>query len=88
MEGAAVKISESERMAIRHVIALGGAHGYGNLIAHMQTAWAKYLMDLYDMSEEAARAATARDGSGYPFEMQADLLERGEYDETGERYQK
>lgn len=80
-----MKISDAERIAIHEVLAYGEAHGYGNLITHLQTAWARRLMR-DGMDEATARAATARDGSGYPFAMQDDLIERGEWDETGARY--
>lgn len=83
-----MKISEEEQLAIRAILLAGERFGYGNLIAHLQTAWAKSLMDHYSMSEETAREATARDGSGYPFAMQADLIERGFWDETGKSYRK
>lgn len=82
-----MKISRAEQIAIQEVLAYGEAHGYGNLITHLQTAWAARLMRS-GISEKAARAATARDGGGYPFKMQEDLIERGEWDETGQRYAK
>ena len=63
------------------------AYGYGNLITHLQTAWAAKLMR-GGVSEKVARLSTARDGSGYPFLMQDDLIGRGEWDETGKRYAK
>jgi len=81
-----VNISSQEKRAIQEVIAHGEQFGYGNLICHLQTAWARKLMDEYDMKESTARAATARDGSGYPFKMQDDLIDRGTWDETGKRY--
>lgn len=80
-----MKISEAERFAIREVLAHGEEWGYGNLISHLQTAWARRLMRV-GVSEKVARLSTARDGSGYPFQMQDDLVERGEWDETGARY--
>jgi hypothetical protein len=79
-------ISLAERQAILTVLRLGAEHGYGNLMQHMATAWAKSLMDQYGMDEATARKASFL--SGYPFAMQADLVERGEWDETGERYRK
>lgn len=80
-----MRISEQERQAIKQVLEAGASHGYGNMIAHLQTAWAKSLVDSYDMTEETARAAT--DGMrGYPFAMQEDLIQRGEWDESGVRY--
>lgn len=80
-----MKISRGEQLAIQEVLAYGEAHGYGNLISHLQTAWAKNLVS-YGMGERAARLASG--GPGYPFAMQDDLIERGEWDETGARYNK
>jgi hypothetical protein len=54
------------------------------LLAHLQTAWARKLVE-EGISEKAARAAT-EGHRGYPFQMQEDLLARGEWDETGQRY--
>lgn len=82
-----MKISAAEQSAIRLVLEVGARHGYGNLITHLQTAWAAQLMRS-GVSEKVARLSTARDCRGYPCLMQADLLERGEWDETGARYSK
>lgn len=73
-----MKISRAEQIAIIEVLAYGEAHGYGNLITHLQTAWAKQLMRA-GVSEKMARFSTGRDGSGYPFQMQDDLITRGEW---------
>ena len=79
-----MNISRAEQDAVRIVCGFGASHGYGNLIAHLQTAWAKMLMEEWGFDEKTAReAAIVR---GYPFKMHDDLLERGEWDETGERY--
>jgi hypothetical protein len=83
-----MKISSAEQEAIRDVLDYGEEWGYGNLIAHLQTAWAKMLMARYRMNEKAARAATASDGRAYPFALQNDLIQRGEWDETWKRYAK
>jgi hypothetical protein len=79
-----MKISEAERRAIIEVLEHGKAWGYGNLISHLETAWAAKLMESWDLPEKAAREAAR--GPGYPFQMQRDLIERGEWDETGARY--
>jgi hypothetical protein len=78
-----MKISQDEQNAIRAVLVYGEAYGYGNLISHLHTAWAAHLMR-DGMSEPAARRAAG--GPGYPLQMQQDLVERGEWDETGARY--
>lgn len=80
-----MKISKQEQYAIKKVIEAGSTYGYGNMIAHLQTAWAKNLMDRYGFNEELARHSSG--GEGYPFDMQADLIVNGEWDETGEKYQ-
>ena len=79
-----MKIPADERLAIQDVLKHGQRYGYGNLISHLQTAWAKALIDEYGMDEKTARAASG--GPGYSFAMQRDLIERGEWDETGARY--
>jgi hypothetical protein len=79
-----MKVSQEEREAVRLVLEAGASHGYGNLISHLRTAWAAMLMAEYGFSlEEAQRGAG---GAGYPLRMQQDVLLRGEWDETGERY--
>ena len=79
-------VSTAEVRAIKATISYGCQFGFGNLIAHLQTAWAETLMKQYGMDEKTARDATARDGSGYPFTMQQDIVDHGEWDETGARY--
>lgn len=79
-----MRISEAEEDAIRTVLRLGGQFGYGNLMNHLATRWAQTLMAEYKMDEATARRAALL--PGYPFAMQEDLLIRGEWDETGERY--
>lgn len=81
-----MRISEEERRAIRQTLIYGAAFGYGNLISHLQTAWARKLFEDDGFTEKAARRAAG--GDGYPFQMQDDLIERGEWDETGARYAK
>lgn len=81
-----MRISEEERRAVEQVLAAGKAWGFGNMTAHLQTAWAKCLMDEHGFDEGAARRGAL--GPGYPFAMQEDILERGEWDETGRRYTK
>ena len=79
-----MQISQAEQAAIRQAVCAGETFGYGNIISHLQTAWAQLLVDKYQMSEDAARKAAG--GDGYPFEMHRDLKDRGMWDETGARY--
>lgn len=79
-----MKVSQEEREAVRLVLEYGARFGYGNLIAHLRTAWAAMLMEEYGATEEEARRGSG--GAGYPLRMQQDVLLRGEWDETGERY--
>lgn len=79
-----MKLHPGEHRAIKEVLHHGATYGYGNLIAHLQTAWARRLMES-GMSEAGARTHA---GPGYPFIFWDDLLENGEWDETGKRYTK
>ncbi len=80
-----MRISTDEQHAINETITFGERFGYGNLISHLETAWARKMMDEYDINEKSARAVSG--GSGYPFAMQDDLRLRGQWDETGKSYQ-
>jgi len=77
-----MKISKGEQEAIKTVVSLGERFGYGNLICHLQTAWASHLVKEYDFTEKEAM----RGESGYPIKMHEDLMNNGEWDETGKRY--
>jgi hypothetical protein len=79
-----MKVSNAERQAIKTVLALGEEFGYGNLMQHLATAWARCLVNHYGFDEKTARTASFL--PGMPFLMQDDIMERGEWDETGERY--
>lgn len=77
-----MNISAGEQEAIKTVVSLGKQYGYGNLISHLQSAWAKHLMDEYGTDEKAAM----RGESGYSVKMHLDLMNNGCWDETGKRY--
>jgi hypothetical protein len=77
-----MKISRLEQDAIRRAVEAGRDFGYGNMISHLQSAWVKHLIDGGMDPETAARHGAG----GYPVQMHLDLLERGEWDETGQRY--
>ncbi len=78
-----MKVKPEEQEAIYVAIQIGKEFGYGNLIAHLQTAWARTLIDECGFDEYGARVQA---GPGYPFAMHEDIIERGEWDETGARY--
>ena len=80
-----MKITKAEQDAIKAVLKAGTDYGFGNMIAHLQTRWAECLMGDDNYPEAAARRCA---GPGYPFRMQRELIERGEWDETGKRYRK
>jgi hypothetical protein len=77
-----MKISKREQEAIKTVVGHGREWGYGNMIGHLQSAWTKDLMDEYGLDEDNAR----RGSDAYPVKMHIDLMEYGEWDETGARY--
>ena len=79
-----MNISQDERDAIKAVLAAGERFGYGNMISHLQTAWAKTLIDADDGFDEKSAREIA--GPGYPFKMQDDLVTHAMWDESGERY--
>ena len=54
------RLWKGEAKAIQAVLAAGDQFGYGNLIAHLSTAWAGTLITAYGMSPSSAIAmATA-----------------------------
>lgn len=75
-----MKISEEEQLAINTVVHFGRQYGFGSLISHLRTAWAKMLVD------QGLPPEGAHGGGIMPFLMHEDILERGEWDETGVRY--
>lgn len=81
-----MKISMVEQAAIREAIFIGQRFGFGNIIAHLKSAWALTLVEDHGFTE--AQAQEAAGGGGYPIAMHRDLLDRGEWDETGRRYRK
>jgi hypothetical protein len=48
-----------EEEAVRMAVQIGEAYGYGNIIAHLATAWAVILRDKHGLSEEDAIAAVS-----------------------------
>ena len=67
-----MRISTGERKAIKRVLNAGASYGFGNMIAHLQTAWAADLVR-QGLDEKTARHHA---GPGFPFAMQRDLLQR------------
>jgi hypothetical protein len=81
-----MKIRSGEQEAIRTVIDLAESYGYGNLMQHLASAWACRMID------EGCPKATAIDfvsgrGPHPSLAMHKDIVENGEWDETGMRYQ-
>ena len=80
-----MKIQDEERLAIKLAIQIGDRYGFGNLICHLQSAWAAKLVEEYELPESTAlKAATG--SVPYPLKMHSDLINEGFWDETGERY--
>lgn len=79
-----MKVSAEEHAAILTVLELGRQHGFGNMIAHLRTAWMRVLIDVYGFDETSAEAAS--NTGPYSIPLHVDILENGEWDETGEKY--
>jgi hypothetical protein len=77
-----LKISKEEQKAIRTVVKMGEAFGYGNMISHLKSAATKSVMEKYKTTEENAPDL----GKGYPVKMHLDLMNKGQWDESGEDY--
>ena len=59
-EMSGLRLGDDERSAALAVIACGKQYGYGNMIGHLRTAWARMLMEKFDFSwDEAVQAAFA-----------------------------
>lgn len=70
-------------MAIKWTVHFGRLFGFGNLITHLRTAWRDK-----ELADGHAEIAETMDNECYPSGMQEDLIERGEWDETGVKYRK
>ncbi len=79
-------ISAKEQDAIKTVVRLGEQFGFGNLMSHLSSAWAAKLVE--DGMEEASAIAHTGCREGYPIAMHKDLMNGGQWDQTGERYRK
>jgi len=75
-----MRVSESERQALIKALEIGEEWGYGNVISHLRTAWAKKL------AAEGLPESGAHGGTVMPFKMQEDVLRRGFWDHTGKSY--
>lgn len=79
-----MKLRPGEKEATDTILKLCDQFGYGHFMSMMATAWARKMMKKWNMSETQAREGAFLEG--YPFVIFDDLMERGEWDETGERY--
>lgn len=73
LPGSGAIVSDAEEDAIRAVLLAGQRFGYGNMIGHLGTAWAKTLMDQYGMTEDQARHASGE--RQYPFAWTVPYME-------------
>ena len=78
-----MRISDDQKRAIQNVLQSAELYGYGSMIAILKTAWAKKLVAQGFSKSDAFEAA---DTSGYSFAMHDDIVQRGEWDETGKSY--
>lgn len=79
-----MNITQREQESINLVVSLGKEFGFGNMIAHLQSAWEKFLVEEHGFTEDLAKSAATTDP--YPRKMHEDLMNRGEWDETGVAY--
>lgn len=79
-----MKLQPGEHRAILTTLAFGRQHGYGNLMAHLAAAWADEMIR-GGMPEDAAIEFVSN-REPYSLAMHRDIIERGEWDETGEKY--
>lgn len=86
-----MRVSDEERLYIKDAIAIADRIGYGNLLAHIASAWAakeneerkkRGLPEIEDVVEFSG------DLRALPVLMHKDIIDRGEWDETGKRYRK
>ena len=68
-----MRISPEEQHAINETVLFGQRFGYGNLISHLQTAWARKMMDEHNIGEESAKRC-----------VRVSICRR--WDEAGENY--
>ena len=50
-------MDDLEKGVISYVLKAGEIYGYGNLIAHLKTAWIKSLMEKWQFTYEQAKIA-------------------------------
>ena len=55
-----MRIPREEQLAIIQVLKHGKAWGYGNMIAHLQTAWAARLVAAEGFDEESGKRSSNR----------------------------
>ena len=72
-----MKISTSEKEAIEIVCEMGAKWGYGNMISHLQSAWALMLIKNYGFEIETARSVVVNN-TPYELEVHLRLLNTGE----------
>ena len=82
-----MRISKSEQAAIKSAVYLGNQVGFGNLLSHLASAWAEMLMCVHGWDEQHA-LDFAGSRPGYAVAMHRDIVDNGEWDETGKKYQK
>ena len=70
-------ISTSEQKAIKVVCEMGVKWGYGNMISHLQSAWALMLIKNCGFEIETARSAVVNN-TPYELEVHLRLLNNGE----------
>jgi len=85
-----MRVSSEEQAAINECISHSKRFGFGNVISHLFTAWRITLMEKGRFTtKEAVSGAWGNSRVSQidmPIKMHKDIIENGEWDETGGKY--
>jgi hypothetical protein len=79
-----IKVDEKELRAVRQAIFLGHVYGYGNIVSHLLSAWADVLTS--QGVDPGIAVSHVSNREPLPIQMHLDIVNNGEWDETGAKY--